>query len=843
MSEENVVNKNVGIAPVVIQDEMKNCYLDYAMSVIVGRALPDVRDGMKPVHRRVLYAMHNLSNYHNKPFLKSARVVGDVIGKYHPHGDSAVYGTIVRMAQDFSLRYPLIDGQGNFGSIDGDSAAAMRYTEIRMKKISEDILRDLEKETVDWLPNYDGSLKEPKVLPSKIPNLLINGSAGIAVGMATNIPPHNLTETTSALIALLDNREMSIDEIMNIMPGPDFPTAGSIHGIQGIRSAYHTGKGVIQIRAKIDIEVDNKTNKERIVISELPYQVNKAKLIERIAELVNEKIIVGITDIRDESNRLGIRVCLDVKKGEIASVIINRLYKDTPLQVSFGIIFLSISNGMPKVMNIKEMLLCFLDHRREIVIRRTIYELKKAKERAHILLGLKIAVENIDAIVELIKKSVGPAEAKADLISIYSLSEIQAQAILDMRLQRLTGLERDKIINDYEAVMAEIKHLEAILNDESLIKQIIKDEFQSVIDQYGDKRRTEIVARTDEIQLEDLIKEEEVIVTITHKGYIKRMAIDTYKTQKRGGMGVKGAGDDMEDDFYTDIFTANTHAVVLFFTEKGRVFAKKVYNIPEASRTARGRNIANLLQVQGDEKIKSILALPVEDNDEERFLIFATEKGIIKKSSLSEYKRINQNGIHAIKILEGDSLLSVKLTDGKKDVLLCSSIGKIIRFAETDCRPLGRVSQGVKGIEIDDDEKIIGMEIIDDNVEILSITEKGYGKRTSASEYRRQNRGGKGIIAMKLNEKNGKIVEIKPVTDKEDLMVITDKGQVIRIKISDISLLGRNTQGVRIIRTKENELVVAISKIAEGDESNIEVTPVEVQEEDLKVEEETDNKN
>ncbi len=809
---DQVENKNV--VPVFIQDEMKSCYLDYAMSVIIGRALPDVRDGLKPVHRRVLYAMNTMGNYHNKPFLKSARVVGDVIGKYHPHGDSAVYNTIVRLAQDFSMRYPLVDGQGNFGSIDGDSAAAMRYTEIRMKKMSEEMLRDLDKETVDWQPNYDDSLNEPRVLPTKIPNLLVNGSAGIAVGMATNIPPHNLTEIMNGLKLLLEDRSLSIDDLMKVIPGPDFPTAGAIHGTEGIKSAYHTGKGVIQIRAKSDIETFGR-DRERIVITELPYQVNKARLIEKVAELVNSKALTGISDIRDESSREGIRVCIELKKGEIANVILNRLYKTTQLQTSFGIIFLSISNAAPKVMNLKDQLLCFIDHRREVVIRRTIFELKKARERAHILEGLKTAVENIDAIVELVKSSEGPTQAREQLCAKYSLSERQAQAILDMKLQRLTGLERDKIIADYEAIMKLITELEAILQSEDLIKNIIREEFDEVLESYGDKRRTEIIAKADEIQIEDLIKKEEVIVTITHKGYIKRMEMDTYKTQKRGGTGVKGSG--AGDDFFTDIFTANTHSTLYFFTNRGTVFSKKVYNVPEGTRTSKGRNIANLIQVPSGEKVQEIICIDTEEGLEDKFLIFATERGLIKKSNLTDYKKIKQSGLKAIKIVDGDNLCSVRVTDGKKDVLMCSTSGKIIRFAESDCRPMGRVSQGVKGIAIGEDEKIIGMEIIDDTVEILSVTDNGYGKRTSASQYRKQTRGGKGILAMRLTEKTGDITQIKPVSDSDDLMIITDKGQVIRTKISGISLMGRATQGVRIIRLKEEEKVVAVEKIIEDE--------------------------
>jgi DNA gyrase subunit A len=819
--DNNNANHNHGnITPLLIQDEMKSCYLDYAMSVIVGRALPDVRDGFKPVHRRVLFAMHMLNNYHNRPYLKSARVVGDVIGKYHPHGDSAVYGAMVRLAQDFSMRYPIIDGQGNFGSIDGDNAAAMRYTEVRMEKLTNDMMGDIDKETVDWQDNYDGSLQEPTVLPTKIPNLLINGSAGIAVGMATNIPPHNLTEVMNGLLAVLANPLITVHELIKIIPGPDFPTSGSIIGTAGIQSAYHTGKGVIQVRAKADIEV-GKNDREKIIITELPYQVNKARLIEKIAELVTEKAIEGISDIRDESSREGIRVVIDIKRGEQGSVILNRLFKQTQMQVSFGIIFLSIYNGQPRVFDLKQQLECFIEHRREIIIRRTTYELKKAKERAHILEGLKVAVENIDAIVEMIKKSEGPAQAKEKLMSAYALSTIQAQAILDMRLQRLTGLERDKIIADYELIMKEIHRLESILGSEEEIKAIIQGEFTEIRENYGDERRTEIIAQADEIQMEDLIKNEEVIVTITQKGYLKRMAMDTFRSQKRGGKGVKGA--DLDDDFYTSIFTADTHDTLMIFTDKGTVFSIKVYQIPEGLRTAKGRNVVNIINVPADEKVQEIITVPKEA--EGHYLIFATKQGIVKKSELSEYKNMRQNGLKAIKVVDGDAVLSVRITDGKKDILLASSGGKSIRFFEDDCRPQGRVSQGVKGMNLDDDEVVIGMEVIDDKSEILTVTSRGYGKRSAAEEYRKQSRGGKGILAMKLTEKTGDIMCILPVTDKDDLMIITDKGQVIRTKISGISLLGRNTQGVRLINVKPDEKVIAIEKIVDPDEETNEGEP------------------
>ncbi len=816
MSDENnnSEHNHGNIASLLIQDEMRECFLDYAMSVIVSRALPDVRDGLKPVHRRVLYAMHMLNNYHNKPYLKSARVVGDVIGKYHPHGDSAVYQAIVRLAQDFSMRYQVVDGQGNFGSIDGDNAAAMRYTEVRMRKIAEEMLKDIDKDTIDWQPNYDDSLQEPRVLPTKIPNLLVNGSAGIAVGMATNIPPHNLTEIMNGLKTVLRNPEVSIDELMQTVPGPDFPTAGEIHGTSGIKSAYHTGKGIIQIRAKAEIEVHGKQERERIIINEIPYQVNKAKLIEKIAKLASDKDINGISDIRDESSKLGIRIVIDIKRGEPANIVLNKLFKMTQMQTSFGIIFLSINNGQPKLLNLKEQLQAFVDHRKEVIIRRTMYELRKAKERAHILEGLKTAVENIDAIVELIKSSHGPQQARTQLMGNYALSEIQAQAILDMRLQRLTGLERDKIIADYEAILKEIARLEAILDSEDIVKDMIEDEFNHVLESFGDERRTQIVANADEIQVEDLIKNEEVIVTVTHKGYLKRMPTDTYKAQKRGGKGVKGASS--EDDFYNNLFTAETHDQLMFFTNKGIVYTLKVYEIPEGSRTSKGRNIVNLLPMKADERLTEIIAVP--KNFEDNYLVIATEKGLVKKTKLDEYKNVKSSGIRAIKVNEGDQVLGVRVTDGKKDILICADSGKVIRFAESDCRPMGRVSQGVKGITLTEDEKAIGMAIIEDGMQILSVTEKGYGKRSDVSEYRKQTRGGKGIIAMKLTEKTGNLSQMKPVEEQDDLMIITNKGQVIRTKISGISLLGRNTQGVRLINLKDGEQVVAVEKIADSDD-------------------------
>ena len=809
MNEPTIEEK---INPLNIQDEMRNCYLDYAMSVIAGRALPDVRDGLKPVHRRILYAMHTLGNFYNKPFLKSARIVGDVIGKYHPHGDSAVYNTIVRLAQDFSLRYPLIDGQGNFGSIDGDNAAAMRYTEIRMDRIAGELLKDLDKETVDWRPNYDDSLREPMVLPARIPNLLINGSSGIAVGMATNIPPHNLSEVMRALVALVENPQLTIDQLMGYIPGPDFPTAGSIQGTMGIKSAYYMGRGIIQIRAKAEVESYGK-DRERVVVLELPYQVNKAKLIEKIAYLVNNKQISGISNIRDESNKLGIRVVIDIKRGEAGLVVLNNLYKQTQLQVSFGIIFLSIHNGQPKVMGLKEILEHFIAHRREVILRRTGFELKKAQERAHLLEGLKVAVQNIDAIVTLIKGAANPRDAKQALMATYTLSELQAQAILEMRLQRLTGLEREKIIQEYTETLKLMAELEDILARDDRVSEIIKNEFSEILERYGDERKTAIVAKLNEVQTIDFIQEEEIIVTITHKGYIKRMAADTYRAQKRGGMGVKGAV--VDDDFLTKIFMANTHDDIYFFTTHGKVFCKKVHTIPEGTRTSRGRNVVNLIQLSPGEKVKEIIPLSKDISFEGKYILFATERGLIKRSKLSNYRRIPPSGLRAIKVVEGDSMNSVRISDGEQDILLCSSRGRAVRFSEESCRPLGRVSQGVKGVSLDPSERLIGMELLSAGDAILSVTEKGYGKRTKAEEYPRKSRGGKGVITMKITDKTGVIIEIKPVRGSDDLMIVTDKGQVIRTKVSEIPLLGRNTQGVKVMKPKGGEKIVSVENVAE----------------------------
>jgi DNA gyrase subunit A len=811
------------IIPVIIQDEMRDCYLDYAMSVIIGRALPDVRDGLKPVHRRSLYAMKAMSNYHNKPYVKSARVVGEVIGKYHPHGDTAVYHTIARMAQEFSLRYPLIDGQGNFGSIDGDSPAAMRYTEVRMEKLTGEMLKDLDKETVNWKPTYDDKELEPTVLPAKIPNLLINGSSGIAVGMATNIPPHNLTEVMRGLIALLKDPNLTIDQLMEIIPGPDFPTAGEICGKSGVKSAYHNGKGIIQLRGKAEIESIGK-DKQRIVITELPYQVNKAKLLGKIKELVNEKVITGISSAEDLSNSRGkasIKIHIDLKKGEIAEVILNQLFKHTQLQVSFGINLLAINNGSPKVLNLKQILRCFLDHRREIIIRRTIYQLKKAKERAHLLEGLKIAVENIDAMVALIKGSDSPAIARTQMMAQFNLSQIQAQAVLDMKLQRLTGLEQEKILADYQEVLDMISELDALLKSEDKISETIETEFAEIINSYDDPRRSRLVGSAKEISIEDLTEKEDCIVTITHRGYLKRMPVETYKTQKRGGSGVKGsvskAGSgsiNQDEDFFTDIFTANTHDTLLFFTNSGKMFSRKVHQIPEGTRTSKGKNIANILPISSSDKVMTIIVRPPEVAG--KYLVFATERGLVKKSDLAYYEKIRQSGIQAIKLVSGDTIVNVGITSGGQDIMLVASSGKVIRFSEADAKPKGRVSQGSRGIALVDDEKVIGMEIVGKTGSILSVTEKGYGKRTDISGFRCQSRGGKGVMGMRLTLKTGNIVSIKCVEDTDDLMIITNKGQVIKTKMTEINVLGRQTQGVRIIKPKLDEKVVAIENIVES---------------------------
>jgi len=837
---DTTINKTA----VNIEDEMKRSYMDYAMSVIIGRALPDVRDGLKPVHRRCLFAMHEMSNDWNKPYKKSARVVGDVIGKYHPHGDSAAYDTIVRMAQDFSLRYPLVDGQGNFGSVDGDAPAAMRYTEIRMEQLAHQLLDDLDKETVEMGPNYDGSLQEPLVLPAKFPNLLVNGSSGIAVGMATNIPPHNLGEVIDGIIAVIENPNLTFAELLALIPGPDFPTGGFIYGREGILQGYRTGRGIVQMRARAFVETQKKSERQSIVVTEIPYQVNKANLITKIAELVREKKLEGISDIRDESDRDGMRIVIELKRDEEPQIILNHLYKQTQMQCSFGINMLAIVGGRPKVLTLRDAIGHFIDHRREIVTRRTIFELKKAEARAHILEGLKVALDWLDAVIELIRAARNPEEAKAGLMAgsfsdpqflkklalpeekrsfapSVQLSDRQAQAILEMRLQRLTGLERDKILNEYADILRLIQRLKEILASESEILNIITTELKELKERFGDERRTEIVDQTGEITLEDTIVEEDMVVTISHSGYIKRTAASLYRSQRRGGKGKTGMKT-KEEDFVEQLFVASSKDNMLFFTDTGRVYQRKVYEIPEGGRAARGKAIVNLLNLAEGEKVAAILSIK-GDFDEERNLLMATRLGVVKKSALSNYANIRANGIIAINLDEGDYLIGVALTDGRQDVLLASRNGKSIRFREADARAQGRDTRGVRGMTLEDDDVVIGMEVINPQTAsstIFTVTENGYGKRTELDEYRVQSRGGKGVITIKTSERNGCVVAIKQVTDENDLMLITDQGKIIRNRITDTRVIGRNTQGVRLMVTEEHERIVAVAKLAERDDDD-----------------------
>ena len=800
------------VVQVNIEEEMRGAYLDYAMSVIIGRALPDVRDGLKPVHRRVLYAMYDLGNTFNKAYKKSARVVGDVIGKYHPHGDSAVYDTIVRMAQDFSLRYPLIDGQGNFGSIDGDSAAAMRYTEIRMEKVTDEILTDLEKETVDFGPNYDGSLQEPLVLPTKIPNLLINGSTGIAVGMATNIPPHNLGEVIDATTALIKDPTLSIDALMEYVKGPDFPTGGIIFG-NALKLAYKTGRAVITIRAKTEIE-PFKNDRERIIVTELPYQVNKARLIERIADLVNEEKLEGISDIRDESDRTGMRIVIEIKKNESSSVVLNRLYKMTQLQDSYGIALLAIDHQQPKIFNLKEMLQAFIEHRKDVVIRRTIFDLKKAEARLHILEGLKRAVEHLDEVIALIRASANAPEALMGLMDKFKFTQLQAQAILDMRLQRLTGLERDKIIEEYNEILRIIGDLKDILGRESRVYEIIQAELVEIREKYADDRRSEItVDESIEIDMESLITDEPTLVSITRTGYIKRQDPTQFKSQGRGGKGIIGMNTD-DEDFVTQIFRTTTLSQLFCLTDKGRLYVVKVYKIPEGNRTSRGRAIVNLLALQADEKVMMIL--PVKEYIENNFLVMATRSGIVKKTSLSEYRNVRTSGINAISIEDGDALIGARISDGTNEVFMTSAGGMSIRFSEKDVRPMGRTAYGVYGMSLDEGDAVVGMELIhpaESSNEILVVSELGYGKRTPVSEYRVQTRGGKGIITLKMTDKTGKLMSARQVTPSDDLMLFSSRGKLIRIRIGEISEQSRNTQGVRLMNVEAGEKVVAVENL------------------------------
>jgi DNA gyrase subunit A len=806
------VNIAIEHIPVNIEDEMKKSYMDYAMSVIIGRALPDVRDGLKPVHRRILYAMNELNNDWDKPYKKSARIVGDVIGKYHPHGDMAVYDSIVRMAQDFSLRYPLVDGQGNFGSIDGDPPAAMRYTEIRMSKLSAELLADIDKETVDFVPNYDESLVEPSVLPSKFPNLIVNGSSGIAVGMATNMPPHNLVETINAIIALIETPEISVKELMGHLPGPDFPTGGFIYGKEGIRQAYETGKGVIQLRAKAIIERDRKGERENIVITELPYQTNKAKLIERIAELVQEKAIEGIANIRDESDREGMRVVVELKRNEVAEVILNQLYKHTQMQTSFGIILLAIHQNQPKLLTLKEMLHFFVQYRQEVVIRRSRFELNKAEARAHILEGLKKAIDHIDAIIATIKASKTPKEAKERLMEKFAFSDEQAQAILEMRLQRLTNLEQRKIVDEYEETIKLINRLKALLASERLILNLIVEELVSIRDAFGDERKTEIVEVAPEIRVEDLIAEEDMVVTITHTGYIKRNPISLYRSQHRGGKGKVGINV-KEEDFVEDLFIASTHDYILFFTDAGKIHWMKVHELPQAGRITRGKAIVNLLNLNPQEKVTAILSL--KDFAKDKFITFMTKKGTIKKTTLEAYSNPRSGGIIAIHLDEGDELISTKLTDGKQNLFIGTKVGKAIHFPENQIRDMGRTARGIRGIKIIKEDEVVGMEAVALHTQILTVTANGYGKRTQASEYRMQNRGGSGIFTVKRTQKTGDVIGIKTVVDEDELMVISNKGKIIRLRAVDIPVQGRSTQGVRLITLEEGERVVAVARLAE----------------------------
>ena len=811
--------------PVYIEDEMRQSYVDYAMSVIVGRALPDVRDGLKPVHRRVLYAMHDMGNTWNNAYRKSARVVGDVIGKYHPHGDAAAYDTIVRLAQSFSMRYCLVDGQGNFGSVDGDPPAAMRYTEIRMARIAQELLADIEKETVDFLPNYDDSMEEPSVLPSRLPNLLINGAAGIAVGMATNIPPHNLSEVIDGLIALVERPDLTIDDLMEYIPGPDFPTGGFIHGREGINQGYKTGRGSVQMRARVSTETVKRTGKEQIIVSEIPYMVNKTRLLEQIANLVNEKKVEGIADLRDESDREGMRIVVEPKRDAVPQIIINALYKHTSLQETFGVNMLAIIDGRPKLLNLKEILEAFLEHRRETVTRRTAYDLRKAEERLHILEGLRIALDYLDEVIKLIRESPDPRSAKEGLMAGafagtvapdpgLQLSEAQAQAILDMRLQRLTGLERDKILEEHRAVEATIAELRGILADESKVFAIIVDELREIKESYGDARRTAIVDKAEEISIEDLIVEEDMVVTVSHEGYIKRNPITLYRAQRRGGKGKVGTTT-RDEDFVESLFVASTHSHILFFTTIGKVYRIKVHELPQGGRAAKGRPVVNLLQLQENEKVSAFL--PVREFEEGRYIIFATRNGLVKKTDLMAYSSPRATGIRAIALEDDDSLIEVLLTDGGQDILLSTMDGQSIRFKEEKVRATGRDTMGVIGIRLEEGDQVVSMEVLHPGASILTVSDKGMGKRTGTDEYGQQGRGGKGLITMKTTERTGRVVGVQQVTDEDQLMLITDGGKIIRIRIADIRVIGRNTQGVRLIDLDNGERVVSLARLAEDD--------------------------
>ena len=801
-------------AEISIENEMKKSYLDYAMSVIIGRALPDVRDGLKPVHRRILYAMGELKNDWNKPYKKSARIVGDVIGKYHPHGDSAVYDTIVRMAQDFSMRYPLVDGQGNFGSIDGDPPAAMRYTEIRMTRLAHHVLDDLEKETVDFTPNYDESLVEPAVMPSRIPSLLVNGSSGIAVGMATNIPPHNLFEIIEGIKAVIDCPEIDCLRLMEIIPGPDFPTGAMIYGVQGISEAYRTGRGIIRVRARMMVEIDKRTGSETVVVTEIPYQVNKARVIEKIAELVKNKQIEGIRYVRDESDREGMRIAVGLKKDQMSEVVINQLYKHTQLENSFGIIFLAVVNNRPQVLNLKELIEFFILHRKEIIVRRTRYDLRKSEERAHILQGLKIALDHLDAVVAMIRASKTPVEAKERLMGTFDLSPIQAQAILDMRLQRLTGLEREKILQEYEAVLQDIARYREILASERLVLNLIKEELSEIQRDFGDARRTEIVRDTKEITIEDMIVEEDMVVTVSNSGYIKRTPITVYQSQRRGGRG-KTAMITKDEDFVERLFVASTHHTFMFFTSKGKVYWCKVYDIPQAGRTSRGKALVNLLDLAADERVTTILAVPSFELG--YYVIMSTRQGVVKKTDLMAFSRPRTGGIIALNLDEDDELIAARISDGARNVFMGSAQGKSIRFHESDIRPSSRTARGVRGMSLARGDRVVGMEVLSFGQTLLVATERGFGKRTVIEEYPVQKRGGKGVITIKTGERNGQVVTILFADENNDLMLVTDAGKLIRMPVSGISVISRNTQGVKLIEIEADERVVGAAMLSEDE--------------------------
>ena len=841
------------VLQVNLEDEMRQSYMDYAMSVIVGRALPDVRDGLKPVHRRVLFAMSELGNDWNKAYKKSARVVGDVIGKYHPHGDTAVYDTIVRMAQPFAMRYMLVDGQGNFGSVDGDAPAAMRYTEVRMSRLAHELLSDLEKETVDFTPNYDESEFEPQVLPTRIPNLLVNGSAGIAVGMATNIPPHNINEVINATIALIDDPDLSVDDLMEFLPGPDFPTAGLINGAAGIHEAYHTGRGRIYVRARSNIETNEASGKQAIIVTELPYQVNKARLLEKIAELVKEKKLEGITELRDESDKDGMRVVIELRRGEVPEVILNNLYKQTTMQSVFGINMVALIDGQPRLLNLREILGAFIGHRREVVTRRTLFELRKARSRAHVLEGLTVALANLDEVIELIKASSTPAEAKSGLLAKlwdpglvkamlgqggaetsrpedlepqyglqdegYQLSPVQAQEILNMRLHRLTGLEQEKLTKEYEHILDQVKELLLILSDPARLMEVIREELGAILDQYGDERRTEILQQRLDLSLEDLITEENVVVTLSHGGYAKSQPLDRYRAQRRGGTG-KSATKIKDEDFIDRLFIANTHDMLLCFTSRGRIHWLKVYELPQASHVSRGKPIVNLLPLEKGERVNAVL--PVREYPDDLFVFFATRSGIVKKTPLSDYSRPRVNGIWAIDLPEGDELVNVSLTDGNQDIMLFSSSGKCIRFAESDVRSMGRVARGVIGIRVKKGQEVVSMLVVGEG-DILTVTENGFGKRTAVGDYPKQGRGGQGVIGIATSDRNGPLISAIEVSDEDDIMLISDGGTLVRTNAGEISTLGRNTQGVTLIRLRKDEKLVGLQRIEPEDDEEVEV--------------------